>query len=165
MTTLRRQRRMFALLVALCCGGAAAPLFLLRAQAATTELVVVDWQTGLAIYGFDPVAYFTDRQPRLGDDRLELHHGGVIWRFRNEGNQAAFARDPGVYVPVYGGYDPMALAGGIARPGHPEFWTIYKQRLFLFFSPEALRDFERDPDAALLKADGRWPQVSRMLTP
>ncbi len=165
MTTLRRQRRALALLAVLCGAGLGVAPDLPQARAATTELVVIDWQTGLAIYGFDPVAYFTDRQPRLGQDALELHHAGAIWRFRNEGNRAAFAKHPGVYLPAYGGYDPMALAGGLARPGHPEFWAIHKQRLFLFYSPEARQDFERDPEAAILKADGRWPQVSKSLTP
>ena len=34
--------------------------------AATTERVVSDPASGLAIGGFDPVAYFTDAAPRLG---------------------------------------------------------------------------------------------------
>ena len=35
-------------------------------DAATTERIVTDRHTGLAISGFDPVAYFTDAVPRKG---------------------------------------------------------------------------------------------------
>src|SRR3954454_6886696 len=65
-----------------------------RALAATTERVVADRYTGLAIGGFDPVAYFTDAGPLQGLATLELSKDGVIWRFRNEGNRAIFVADP-----------------------------------------------------------------------
>src|SRR5688572_29448696 len=86
--------------------------------------VVSDSLTGLALSGFDPVAYFTDRRPQLGEGDHELSHRGVVWRFRNEGNRAAFARDPDVYAPRFGGYDAIALARGVAVPGHPLIWLI-----------------------------------------
>ena len=44
----------------------------LRSRAATTERVVVNRYTGLAIDGFDPVAYFVDAAPRQGRAELEL---------------------------------------------------------------------------------------------
>ena len=54
--------------------------------------VVINPQTGLAISGFDPVAYFTDGRPRIGRADLELRVDGVVWRFVNEGDRAASAR-------------------------------------------------------------------------
>jgi len=135
------------------------------AMSATTEMIVTDRNSGLAIYGFDPVAYFTDRAPLSGREDLEFRHGGVAWRFRNEGNRAAFAKHPDVYMPRYGGYDPVAIAEGMARSGHPEFWAIHDQRLFLFYSPEARRTFETDPGRLIQRADEKWPQVIRTLSP
>ena len=67
----------------------------IAAGAATTERVVVNRHTGLAIDGFDPVAYFVDGAPKHGRAELELRSGGATWRFRNEGNRAAFAARPG----------------------------------------------------------------------
>ena len=84
--------------------------------AATTELIVTNRYTGLAISGFDPVAYFTDSVPKVGRAELELGFAGAIWRFRNEGNRAAFAANPAVYMPRFGGYDPIAVARGTATP-------------------------------------------------
>ena len=94
------------------------------AGAATTELVVINRYTGLAIDGFDPVAYFADAKPQLGRAELELRFGGATWRFHNEGNRAAFAAAPDVYAPRFGGYDPVALARGAPTAGHPELWLI-----------------------------------------
>ena len=113
--------------------------------AATTERVVINRYTGLAIDGFDPVAYFVDAAPKIGRAELELRYAGATWRFRNEGNRAAFAADPDVYMPRFGGYDPIAVARGAATPGHPELWLIAGKRLYLFYSAEARAAFIANP--------------------
>ena len=84
--------------------------------AATTERVVVDRHTGLAISGFDPVAYFTDggAADRAGPSSNSAY-AGAVWRFRNEGNRAAFAADPEIYMPRFGGYDPVGVARAVRR--------------------------------------------------
>src|SRR5712672_1513926 len=103
-------------------------------DAATTERIVTDANTGLAIGGIDPVAYFTDGVPVAGLPDHEYRYAGAVWRFHNPGNQAAFTANPEVYMPRYGGYDPVAVGRGIAVPGNPLLWTITGQRLYLFFS-------------------------------
>lgn len=136
-----------------------------RLRAATTERIVLDWRTGLAIHGFDPVAYFTDRQPLLGRPELEFPFAGGVWRFRNPGNRAAFAARPDVYLPRFGGYDPLAVARGVATPGHPLLWIIANSRLYLFQTPETRDAFAADPDKAIEAADAKWPDVWRELVP
>lgn len=136
-----------------------------RASAATTELIVVDHNSGLAIYGFDPVAYFTDSKAKTGNEDLEFNYAGAVWRFSNEGNRAAFQKDPDVYMPQFGGYDPVAVSEGVARPGHPKFFAIHNQRLFLFYSAEAKQAFEGDPDGKAMPADANWSAVSKTLGP
>src|ERR1700721_611150 len=54
-------------------------------RAAATEQIVVDWHTGLAISGYDPVAFFTDGKPMTGSADCELRYGGAVWRFANVG--------------------------------------------------------------------------------
>jgi hypothetical protein len=65
-----------------------------RARAATTERVVVDRLTGLAIGGMDPVAYFTDKRPIPGRSDFEASVAGAVWRFRNDDNRAFFLAHP-----------------------------------------------------------------------
>jgi hypothetical protein len=165
MTSARRQRKFpfgrqllaVPVLLAVLCLGA------WNGAASTTERVVVDRLTGLALSGFDPVAYFTDAQPLLGREDVELGYGGAVWRFRNAGNRAAFAADPQVYLPRFGGYDPISIARGVNVPGHPQIWLISGQRLYLFSTRKARDAFMAQPDAAIAIAERKWPEVVRGL--
>ena len=127
--------------------------------AATTERVVTNPRTGLAIEGFDPVAYFIDEAAAPGRPDLELRYRGVIWRFRNPGNRAAFADKPGDYEPRFGGYDPNAIGRGAPTPGNPQIWLIWERKLYLFFDPRSRQEFAADPQRIVMQADARWPDL------
>ena len=128
-------------------------------RAAISELVIANRYTGLAIDGFDPVAYFVDGVPKPGGADLELPFGGATWRFRNEGNRSAFAAAPQVYAPRFGGHDPVALARGVATPGNPTLWLIAQKRLYFFYSAEARTAFSRDPEKTIEEAERNWSEV------
>jgi hypothetical protein len=133
--------------------------------AATTERVVVDRYSGLAISGFDPVAYFTDAKALFGKGEFEQVVGGVVWRFRSAGNRAAFMADPDVYLPRFGGYDPVGVARGVAVAGNPRLWLIGGERLYLFFSDETRNEFANDSAGTIASADREWPSIHRKLVP
>ena len=162
MTAQRRElpgrRRGIALIAALAGFFAAT-----AAEAGTTERVVVDRYTGLAIGGFDPVAFFTDARPMPGDAGLELSQAGAVWRFRNEGNLAAFVAHPEIYGPQFGGYDPVDVARGVAYPGNPKFWLVSGDRLYLFGGAESRDAFDARPAAILKDARKRWPALQSEL--
>jgi YHS domain-containing protein len=132
---------------------------------ATTEMIVVDWHTGLAIGGYDPVAFFTDGKPMAGSADFELRYGGAVWRFCNIGNRDAFADRPDVYMPRFGGYDPTSIARGVATPGNPNVWLIAGQRLFLFYDNDRLEKFAADSGHLLAEAERKWPTVANTLSP
>jgi hypothetical protein len=134
-----------------------------RAQAATTERVVANRYSGLAIEGFDPVAYFVDASPMIGLPEFEAAAAGVVWRFRNEGNRASFVAHPDIYGPQFGGYDPCDLARGVTYAGNPRFWLISEQRLYLFGREENRDAFAADPRRFLRKANARWPALEQGL--
>ncbi|MGH6665801.1 MAG: YHS domain-containing (seleno)protein [Pseudolabrys sp.] len=129
--------------------------------AAPGDRIVVDPHSGLAISGFDPVAYFTEAKPKIGRPAMELRLDAVIWRFRNEGNRAAFAEHPEVYLPRFGGYDPVAFARGVSVPGHPLFWSVTGTRLYLFYDAAARAAFLADPGRVIELATRKWPEVAR----
>lgn len=139
--------------------------FVVPFQAIAAHYVVVDPHSGLAISGFDPVAYFTDARPRFGSEEYEYRHDGTVWRFLNEGNRAAFAENPDVYAPRFGGYDPVAIARGTSVAGHPEIWLVIGQRLYLFYSDKARAAFARQPERIIEMAERQWPAVERTLPP
>jgi hypothetical protein len=128
-------------------------------EAATTERVVSDSLSGLAINGVDPVAYFTDAAPRYGNADHEYSYGGVVWRFRNVGDEAAFAARPDVYMPRYGGYDPVGLTRGVAVPGNPLVWAMVGERVYLFYNEKSRAQFLANPAEAIVTADDKWPTV------
>jgi YHS domain-containing protein len=123
--------------------------------------LVVNQATGLAISGFDPVAYFTETKAESGRAEFELSADGAVWRFRNEGNRAAFAKHPEVYRPAFGGYDPVAIGRERAVPGHPLFWTISGERLYLFYTEDDRSEFLADPARVLMAAERKWPAVEQ----
>lgn len=133
--------------------------------AAVSERIVSDWRTGLALHGFDPVSYYTEAAPQIGRAELEHAHAGVVWRFRNEGNLAAFVKHPELYMPRFGGYDPVVIARGTATPGHPELWLIEQNRLYLFYNAENRALFKKSLVSILAAAETRWPKVMMGLMP
>jgi hypothetical protein len=164
MTAARRKRKHCAVCVAAASIGAwlAVPLPVL---ARVTQQIVVDWHSGLAIGGYDPVAFFTDGRPVVGTGEFELRYGGVVWRFSNAGNRAAFAQRPDIYMPQYGGYDPVSAARGVAVPGNPDVWAIVGERLFLFYSGAQREKFLADSTRLIATSQRRWPDVARTLDP
>lgn len=134
-------------------------------RAATTESVVTDPLTGIAIFGFDPVAYFVDRAPRRGLASLEFKHAGVVWRFHNEGDRAAFAAHPEIYLPRFGGYDPLAVARRAPAPGVPALFVVHDNRLYLFASEESRTAFLDNTEEAIAAAEAAWPRLVRHLVP
>jgi YHS domain-containing protein len=149
--------------LSLALGGVLAALGSPAPRASTTERVVVDRHTGLALYGVDPVGYFTEGKPVTGRQDFEYSYGGAIWRFDNEGNRAAFAADPDVYMPRYGGYDPVGIGRGRANPGFPALWVVHEQRLYLFYTADARRTFIASPASVIALASARWAAVKSEL--
>lgn len=130
---------------------------------AAAGAVVVDPQTGLAINGFDPVAYFTGEGAVQGREQYEYRQAGAMWRFTNEGNRAAFIDHPDVYAPQFGGYDPVAIGRGVSVAGNPMNWAVVGERLYLFHDAKARADFVEAPRRAIESAHRQWPDVKRTL--
>src|SRR3954452_10185202 len=151
-------------LIALLLASLANSLWQSPAPAATTERVVVNRYTGLAIEGFDPVGYFVDAGPVIGQQDYEASQAGAVWRFRNEGNRAAFIAHPEIYGPQFGGYDPVDVARGVTVAGNPRFWLISGRRLYLFGREQTRETFSADPTNFVREAKQRWPALEQDLS-
>lgn len=129
----------------------------------TNRRIVTDPTTGLAIYGFDPVAYFVDGLPRPGVPEFEHRSEGTTWRFVNIGNMRAFADAPAIYQPRYGGYGALSIARGIAASGQPVYFKIHKHKLYFFHSPANRHIWSSAPDSHIAHADRNWPAIREKL--
>ncbi len=87
---------------------------------------------GLALSGYDPVAYFTEGKAEKGRLDLWTSWEGAVWRFSKPEHREAFMHDPERYAPQFGGYSAFELATrGELQPGHPSYWRIVSGRLFV----------------------------------
>jgi YHS domain-containing protein len=132
-------------------------------RAATTERIVINRFSGVAIEGFDPVAYFVDGSAVQGSAEFEASLWGAVWRFRNEGNRAEFLAHPEIYGPQFGGYDPTGIARGVTIAGNPRFYAISAQRLYLFSREDSRDAFAADPERFLYEVNKRWPALQEQL--
>lgn len=114
---------------------------------------------GLALGGYDPIAYFTEGAPRRGSADLALSRDGVEWRFASPANRDAFAADPHRYAPQYGGWCAWAAAEGYLAPIDPRAWRIVEGRLYLNANARIQRRWERDIPGFIARADANWPRI------
>ena len=112
---------------------------------------------GVAIHGYDPVAYFTEDAAVDGSDAHVLKWMGATWRFSTASNMATFEADPHAYAPEYGGYCAYAMAQGAVATTVPEAWTIHDGKLYLNFSTGVRGLWRADIPGFVAAADGHWP--------
>jgi hypothetical protein len=122
--------------------------------------VVTDLRTGVALFGYDPVAYHLDGQARPGLPDFEVALNDRIWRFTSAANKAAFTADPSVYVPLFGGHDGVSVGEGILIKGDPQLFVIAAGQVVLF-RDEANRDRFAGEQMVRQKARESWPTVVR----
>lgn len=132
---------------------------LATATPALAQKAEVFTDSGAAIRGYDPVAYFTDSKPVKGDAKFTHSWKGATWRFASAANRDAFAASPERYAPQYGGYCAYGVASGYAVSTVPEAWSVRDGKLYLNYSTGVQKDWLRDPAGYIRKADGNWPKV------
>jgi YHS domain-containing protein len=59
---------------------------------------------GVAILGYDTVAYHTEGRPVKGKSEFSYSWNDAVWHFANTENRNIFATDPDRYAPKYGGF-------------------------------------------------------------
>ena len=126
--------------------------------------VVTDPLSGIAINGMDPVSYFTEPAPLPGKTEFEYEWMGAPWLFANEANRDIFLRNPEIYAPQFGGHGAMSRSRGFSSDADPMIFTLYKHRLYFFYSASNREAFLLAPDAAALRAEEHWQRLSKTLS-
>ena len=135
-----------------------AALLLAPARAHALDPVWTNWR-GLAIAGYDPVAYFTDGKPVAGSSELTTEWRGATWRFASAAHRDQFVADPERYAPQYGGYCAWAVAHDDTAGIDPEAWKIVDGKLYLNYSKDIQAKWEQDVPGYIEKANGYWPKL------
>jgi YHS domain-containing protein len=115
---------------------------------------------GLAIRGYDPVAYFRDGGPRQGKPEFSVQHGGATWRFASAEHKALFQADPQRYLPAYGGFCAYGTSRGYLVKIEPEAWSIVDGRLYLNYDLGVRETWARRTKTYIARAEGNWPRLT-----
>jgi len=113
---------------------------------------------GVAIHGYDPVAYFTEGQPTEGREAISASWRGATWRFANEQNHALFLANPQKYAPQYGGYCAYAVAVNQVADIDPHQWAIVDDQLYLNANELAQILWDADRTGNIESANENWRQ-------
>jgi YHS domain-containing protein len=126
--------------------------------AQTKKLINVD-KNGIALKGYDPVAFFTQNKPVIGTAEFESKYNGGRYLFASAEDKAAFDANPAKYEPQFGGFCAFGVSRGHTAPIKVEAFQIVNGRLLMQYDLTVRKDFQKDTEGNLKKADENWPGV------
>jgi len=118
---------------------------------------------GVALQGYDPVAFFTDNRPVRGDQQFQTQYHGATYYFTTAEHKAMFEKEPAKYEPQFGGFCAYGASRGKTVPIKIEAWQIVNGRLLMQYNLDVKGKFNSDPQGNLNKADKNWPGLVEKL--
>jgi len=128
------------------------------ALAQTKALLNLD-KAGVAIQGYDPVAFFTDNKPVMGKSEFPARHNGALYHFASKEHRDLFKADPAKYEPAFGGYCAYGVSRNKLVGIDVEAFQIVDGRLLLQYNKSVRNDFNKDTKGNLGKAEANWPAL------
>jgi YHS domain-containing protein len=126
------------------------------APATAADLPIDKDAQGVAIHGFDPVAYFTAGKPVPGKAEWSTRWQGAEWRFASAEDRDLFVKSPEKYAPQYGGHCAYGMALGHLAPTDPKAWKVVDGKLYLNFNKDVQGLWVKDTAGNITKADKNW---------
>ena len=114
---------------------------------------------GVAIGGYDPVAYFLRDKPVVGSDQWTYTWRGATWRFSTEHNRDLFQKDPEKYAPQFGGYCAYGVSNGYKAPTNADAWSVVDGRLYLNYNLDVREKWFREKSERITIAEKNWEDV------
>jgi YHS domain-containing protein len=116
---------------------------------------------GVAIRGYDPVAYFTQGAPAQGKAEFTHTYMGAIFRFASAENRDRFAAEPGAFAPQFGGYCAWAVGNGYTAPSDPNAWKIEGRKLYLNYSKGIQKKWSARMAELISAGEKNWPSLHK----
>ena len=127
-----------------------------QALAVYAEMPVSKDEHGVAIKGYDPVAYFLNGKPMRGNPAYEFVWQNSSWHFTSADHRDRFAAAPERYAPRYGGFCAVGLSSDVVAGADPNVFKIIDGKLYLGYDRMALKKLEGEPAGIIRKADTNW---------
>jgi YHS domain-containing protein len=119
-------------------------------------------RNGLAIDGYDPVAYATEKKPVKGSPEFRADYHGATFQFASAAHRDTFAANPEKYAPQYGGYCAYGMAKGYKAAIDPAAFTVVGDKLYLNYSETVRSQWLSDVPGYIRRADANWPDVKKV---
>lgn len=111
-------------------------------------------ERGIALRGYDVVAFFTEKKAIKGNESYSYHFHGSKWKFTSKENKELFKTNPLKYLPQYNGYCAYGIGkGGYLAPIDPHAFTIRNNKLYLNYSFKVGKRWNAKQDAYIQKGD------------
>ena len=115
-----------------------------------------DGEDHLMLFGYDVVAYFTDKAHKPGNPAIKSVYKDVTFRFSTAQNKALFDAAPEKYLPQYGGYCANGIVYAIPWGGNADTWEMIDGKLYIFGGRGSRDAFMLDPRRNIALADKYW---------
>ncbi len=120
-------------------------------------------EKGIALQGYDPVAYFKSSKAIKGNKNLSATYEGVIYYFSTKANKDAFIKSPSAYEPQYGGWCAYAMGSAGEKVSiDPETFKIVDGKLYVFYNKffnNTLTSWNKDEQRLKKQADANWKKI------
>lgn len=133
-------------------------ILLFSANALANDPVETGTFNNKAIYGYDPIAYWTDNKAKKGKEEHVYTWRGAEWYFASADNKNMFVSDPEKYAPQYGGYCAYAMSDNRLVGIDEDAFTIYQDKLYLNYSKSVSKAWNENKDQFIAEADGFYPK-------
>jgi YHS domain-containing protein len=117
-------------------------------------------KSGVAIQGYDPVAYFESSKAIEGNKEINAEYNKAIYWFSSEANKALFLKNPEKYVPQYGGYCAYGVSENHTSPTDPKAFTIVEDKLYLNYNLKVKELWTKEREERIKKANENWKKLN-----
>ncbi len=135
-------------------------VFALPAAGANAPVINQD-KNGVALKGYDVVAYFDEAKAIEGKKEFEYIWLDSTWRFSSAANRDLFTANPEKYSPQFGGYCAWGVTKGYLAPIDPKAWKVVDGKLYLNYDLKVQKEWQQDIPGNIQKATDRWAEASK----
>ena len=115
---------------------------------------------GIAMDGFDVVAYFKQGTAKKGSDQYSVQYKEKAWYFSSPGNADDFKASPEIYEPQFNGWCAFAVSEGhSAEVDFIDGWSLLDGKLYLNWNASTRDQFLEQQSTRKQLAAERWPVV------
>ena len=138
-----------------------AALAIFFAISLSAQTVQYNSNKGIAIKGYDPVAYFIEHKAVEGNKQFSTEWSGSQWKFISQSNLDSFKLTPEKYAPQFGGYCAMGVSENHKAPTDPTAWTIVNDKLYLNYNASVKEMWLKDTVNRINTANTNWQSLNK----